>query len=221
MYGYYYTAVELIKYLYDSELEGRTYHAVCCLIKNCMKQAEHIGSHLSEKERKENSNIWIEPSWMGNVFEKLESDYRRAEREKGLCTRQKAEIERLSGVRDEIYAQLKNVRSDVEKKNQWMKEKDQRIKNAEELAQKNAEIAQQRLDELHKAEKQLQCAEEELHKADLTIKKEEEKIKGLTEEIERLKNSFSYKQGRDLTFVPRKLKVKAAHKRKDEEPYKQ
>ena len=53
------------------------------------------------------------------------------------------------------------------------------------------------------------------------IKKEEEKIKGLTEEIERLKNSFSYKQGRDLTFVPRKLKVKAAHKRKDEEPYKQ
>lgn len=105
---------------------------------------------------------------------------------------QKQEIKALSAELKQTNAKRKSTETELEKKEK-------------ELAKKEKELAKAEKN-LEKAHKELEKANKELEKAEKNVQKVERNLEKANKELDKIRNSWSYKIGRAIVWIPSKIK---------------
>ena len=211
VWGNYYTATMIIDYLIRKPVVEKVFRAACALAKNRMIDAEQAYQQLAACDKDVFGEYFTCPSQFVLLLTTMEHDFRTLLKKNDSTVKKNIEIERLVSVRDEIYRQLKSLREEVGRKNQWLLEKDQRIGNQDEQIKRKDEQIKRKDEQIKREGAEIRGLNQKWKESEQRAKKREEQLE---KELTDLKMSYAYRIGRVIIFVPSKLKAIIMNHRK-------
>lgn len=233
VWGNYYTSVKILEFLDNESINDRVFYASCCLAKNRMKDAEIAYEKITEEEKKQFGMYFLDPSLVVLILVRLEKEYRDYLLMSESIENKDKEINRIAGIRSELYNQVKSLRGEMGKKNQWLQEKDERISEKDERIKQQAKWLAEKDERIQLQAKWISEKDERIARQEdiisgknldivqlnQIIKKQREQIRDNQDNINRLelevksrqsiinklRDSASYRIGRAITYLPRKI----------------